>query len=83
MQQKDFFLLVIYGESNYFDFDDYLSNFNVTDKKTVLEENLKKKPCHKYLSTGSCPFANNCKYRHLNEKELAILKTEVGKNVII
>ena len=50
----------------------------VADKRTVLEENLKKKPCHKYLSSKSCPFGNNCKYRHMNEKDLATLKAEVG-----
>jgi len=57
--------------------------FVVSDKKTIFEENLNKKPCHKYLSSGSCPFGNNCKYRHLSEKDLAKLKAEVGKLHII
>nr|CAB3267954.1 zinc finger protein ZF(C3H/U1like)-1 [Phallusia mammillata] len=33
------------------------------------KEFLGKKPCYKFLSTGSCPFGNNCKYRHQAEQE--------------
>ena len=49
-----------------------------SDKKTIYYENLNKKPCNKYLSTGFCPYGNSCKYRHFRPDELQKLKDDFG-----
>lgn len=61
----------------------FLAYILFTDKKTLYQENLMKKPCNKYLSTGSCPFGDNCKYRHLRPDELEKLKYEIGKHNLL
>jgi len=57
-----------------------LENKNIhfhTDKQQLLEENLAKNPCNKFMSTGACPYGNQCKYRHLTNQDLQKLKGNI------
>ena len=57
--------------------------FQFVGKKQILEENLAKRPCNRFLSTGTCPFGDQCKYRHIRNEDIERMKAEAGNLVII
>ncbi|CAK8680417.1 unnamed protein product [Clavelina lepadiformis] len=50
-------------------------------KKQILEENLAKRPCNRFLSTGTCPFGDQCKYRHIRNEDIERMKAEAETTV--
>ncbi|KAG8233925.1 hypothetical protein J437_LFUL005130 [Ladona fulva] len=47
------------------------------DAKTILDEELKKTPCHKFQRTGDCSFGLNCRHSHMTPERLDVLSQEV------
>merc|ERR1712136_174484 len=50
---------------------------NFKDKASILKENQHKKPCHRFFSTGQCPYSDACRYRHLDDATLQNLAHEI------
>ncbi|XP_026209457.1 zinc finger matrin-type protein 5 [Anabas testudineus] len=47
------------------------------DSAAILYEEQTKKPCRKFLQKGICDFGPNCRFSHMSEEELFILKRQV------
>lgn len=47
------------------------------DAKIILNEELSKRPCKHFLSSGNCTFLDNCKYSHLTQERREQLEKEI------
>ncbi|XP_029926371.1 zinc finger matrin-type protein 5-like [Myripristis murdjan] len=47
------------------------------DFAAILDDELAKKPCRKFLQTGVCGFGPNCRFSHMSEEDLASLKRQI------
>ncbi|XP_047426035.1 zinc finger matrin-type protein 5 [Mugil cephalus] len=47
------------------------------DSTAILCDEQAKKPCRKFLQRGICDFGPNCRFSHMSEEELDILKRQV------
>uniref|UniRef100_H3CUJ1 Zinc finger matrin-type protein 5 n=1 Tax=Tetraodon nigroviridis TaxID=99883 RepID=H3CUJ1_TETNG len=47
------------------------------DSSAVLDEELSKKPCRKFLQKGICDYGPNCRFSHMSEQDIFYLKRQV------
>ncbi|XP_034048503.1 zinc finger matrin-type protein 5 [Thalassophryne amazonica] len=47
------------------------------DSAAILSDEQAKKPCLKFLNRGICDFGPNCRFSHMSEKDLAVLKRKL------
>lgn len=50
------------------------SILNFRNPEIVLQDELSKRPCKNFLSTGMCNFMDNCKFSHLTDERKADLE---------
>ncbi|BFZ05193.1 hypothetical protein BsWGS_08232 [Bradybaena similaris] len=46
---------------------------SMRNEKEILNDDMNKKPCRAFLSTGSCKFGERCQYSHLTNENRAQL----------
>ncbi|XP_022909307.1 zinc finger matrin-type protein 5 [Onthophagus taurus] len=51
------------------------------DPQTVVAEEAVKLPCRRFMQTGICQFAGNCKYTHYTVEELWNIKQQVEHEI--
>ncbi|KAM7369008.1 hypothetical protein PAMP_013307 [Pampus punctatissimus] len=47
------------------------------DNEAILYDEQAKKPCRKFLLKGICDFGPNCRFSHMSEEDLSVLKRQV------
>ncbi|KAG7260405.1 hypothetical protein CRUP_038663 [Coryphaenoides rupestris] len=47
------------------------------DTSAILQDEQAKKPCRRFLVTGSCGFGSNCRFSHMSEEEMERMQMQV------
>ncbi|XP_030643054.1 zinc finger matrin-type protein 5 [Chanos chanos] len=50
---------------------------NFKDAAAILREERAKEPCRKFLQTGQCGFGPSCRFSHMTDRDMEILKKQV------